>query len=44
MEVNEFSTEDHEKLLEMFTPYWTESAEGMGEGAVDLLNMAVALQ
>lgn len=44
VQVNEFSDEDHAKLLELFTPYWTEAAEAMGEGAVELLDMAVALQ
>ena len=44
VEVNELSDADHAKILEIFGDYWKTAAEGMGEGAVELLNSAIELQ
>lgn len=42
--VYEFSAEDQDKIVELFSGYWYEKAGAMGEGASELIDEVVALQ
>ena len=44
VKVTEFSAEDQDKIVELFSDYWYEKAANMGDGASELIDAVVALQ